>query len=84
VDPFGLVTLRGTVEWSSAISSGTTFATIANVNHRPGGRRNFTVRTGPASNLATVMNIDSDGGLALIVASGTSGYLGLDGIQFRL
>lgn len=84
VDPFGLVSLRGTVEWALAISSGVTFATIANVNHRPSGRRTFSVRTGPPSNVSTELNIDNDGGLALIVASGASGRLGLDGIHFRL
>lgn len=83
-DPFGLVSLRGTIQWSAAVASDSPLAQIAATGHRPAGRRNFTVRTGPSSNLATVCNIDNDGTIALIVASGTSGYLGLDGIHFRI
>lgn len=84
IDPFGLVSLRGTIQWSTTFASDASLAQIANAAHRPSGRRTFSVRTGPASNVSTELNIDNDGTMALIVSSGASGRLGLDGIHFRI
>lgn len=84
IDPFGLVSLRGTIVWSAAFSADAALCQINLAGHRPAGRRTFSVRTGPASNVSTEMNIDNDGSMALIVASGAAGRLGLDGIHFRI
>jgi hypothetical protein len=84
IDSENLVSLRGTIEWSTTFASGTALATIANADHRPlGGRRTFSIRTGPPHNTSTEMNIETNGEISFIVSSGAAGRLGLDGIHFR-
>jgi hypothetical protein len=75
------VYLRGRISWAAALTSGATLLVI-DAAHRPVETQTISVRTGAPSNLAAVLTIDTAGVVALAVATGNAGYLGLDGLNF--
>ncbi len=80
-EPFDVVRLRGRISFAGSLAGNATLFTL-DAAHRPAYTVTFSVRTGPSSNLATVMQILSTGVAQLIATTGSGGYLGLDGISF--
>lgn len=84
VEPGGRVFLRGRVSWTGNIAGGTTLFTIAE-GHRPARDITYSVRTGAPSNVATQMVITRlTGAVSLITATGNDGFVGLDGLSYRV
>lgn len=79
-----VVRLKGRIEIPASTASFTNFFQLP-TGLRPSATKVFSIRTGPGSNLATIMEIDSSGYCHIIVSSGSSAsYIGLDGIVFTL
>jgi hypothetical protein len=90
LEPGGRVYLRGRIAWTSAtISGGSTLLTVAE-DHRPATPKSWSIRTGPNSNVSTILHLSTAGALTNEATfgsgggSGTTAYLPLDGISWDL
>ena len=80
------VFLRGTLAWTAAtIGGGSTLLTVAEA-HRPATEKNFSIRTGPNSNVATQLHLNPDGTLTNETSFGTTttADVGVDGFSWDL